>query len=276
MKKYIIIPTLEPDPGFVVRVEELRKKIPAQIVVIDDGSGPDYREIFVQIDAMDGCAVLYHEENRGKGRALKTGFAYVRRCVEAEKGTAGRTAEIVKPAAGILCLDSDGQHSAENGAELLELVENCPGTLILGGRDFKGRGVPWKSRLGNRVSSAVFRLISGRYFSDTQTGLRAFDDSLLDLMTETPGERFEYETNVLLACISREIPVRTEKISTVLLFLGHFSENCFGLASLLCCALFWIFSCSGSLTRESGRQAGRSGPGILQRPPRGRVSSPRR
>ena len=263
MKKYIIIPTLEPDPGFVVRVEELRKKIPAQIVVIDDGSGPDYREIFVQIDAMDGCAVLYHEENRGKGRALKTGFAYVRRCVEAEKGTAGRTAEIVKPAAGILCLDSDGQHSAENGAELLELVENCPGTLILGGRDFKGRGVPWKSRLGNRVSSAVFRLISGRYLSDTQTGLRAFDDSLLDLMTETPGERFEYETNVLLACISRGICIRTEKISTVYIDKNegtHFRPVRdsaailrtlfrelfrFGVSSLLCAFLdlflFWLF-----------------------------------
>ena len=215
MKKYIIIPTLEPDPCFLARVEELREQIPAQIVVIDDGSGSDYRERFEQIDEMDGCVVLYHEENRGKGRALKTGFSYVRRCLSAEKKASGGSGEWLEPAAGILCLDSDGQHSAENGAELLELVENCPGTLILGGRDFTGREVPWKSRLGNRVSSAVFRLISGRYLSDTQTGLRAFDDSLLDLMTETPGERFEYETNVLLACISRGICIRTEKISTV-------------------------------------------------------------
>ena len=44
MKNYIIIPTLEPDPGFDKRVAELRKKIPAQIVVVDDGSGSDYQE----------------------------------------------------------------------------------------------------------------------------------------------------------------------------------------------------------------------------------------
>ncbi len=263
MKKYIIIPTLEPDPCFLARVEELREQIPAQIVVIDDGSGSDYRERFEQIDEMDGCVVLYHEENRGKGRALKTGFSYVRRCLSAEKKASGGSGEWLEPAAGILCLDSDGQHSAENGAELLELVENCPGTLILGGRDFTGREVPWKSRLGNRVSSAVFRLISGRYLSDTQTGLRAFDDSLLDLMTETPGERFEYETNVLLACISRGICIRTEKISTVYIDKNkgtHFRPVRdsaailrtlfrelfrFGVSSLLCAFLdlflFWLF-----------------------------------
>ena len=184
MKKYIIIPTLEPDPCFCARIEELLEQMAAQVVVVDDGSGEDYREIFKRIDEMDECIVLHHEENKGKGRALKTGFSYVRRCVAAEKETAGGNEELMKPAAGILCLDSDGQHSAENGAEMLELAENCPGTLILGGRDFSGREVPWKSRLGNRVSSAVFRLISGRYLSDTQTGLRAFDDSLLDLMLE--------------------------------------------------------------------------------------------
>ena len=61
MKKYIIIPTLEPDPCFHARVEELREQIPARIVVIDDGSGSDYRERFEQIDEMDGCVVLYHE-----------------------------------------------------------------------------------------------------------------------------------------------------------------------------------------------------------------------
>ena len=217
MKKYIVIPTLEPDPCFCARIEKLLEQMAAQVVVVDDGSGEDYREIFKRIDEMDECVVLHHEENKGKGRALKTGFSYVRRCVAAEKETAGGNEELMKPAAGILCLDSDGQHSAENGAEMLELAENCPGTLILGGRDFSGREVPWKSRLGNRVSSAVFRLISGRYLSDTQTGLRAFDDSLLDLMLEIPGERFEYEMNVLLACVSMGIPIRTEKIDTVYL-----------------------------------------------------------
>lgn len=262
MKNYIIIPTLEPDPGFDKRVAELRKKIPAQIVVVDDGSGSDYQEIFDRVGETGGCTVLHHGENMGKGRALKTGLAYVRQCIETETEAEERDAEMKKPVAVILCLDSDGQHSAENGATVLERARCCPGTLILGGRNFSESGVPWKSRLGNRVSSAVFQLISGRYLSDTQTGLRAFDDSLLDLMLEIPGERFEYETNVLLTCVSRGIPVRAEKIDTVYIdknegthfhpvrdsaaVLGVlFREPLrFGLSSLLCALLdlflFWL------------------------------------
>ena len=262
MERYIIIPVLEPDPMFGERVENLIRRIPARIVVVDDGSGPDYREIFARVGGIRGCSVLHHRENKGKGRALKTGFAYVRRRI-AERKAAGGILETKKPVAVILCLDSDGQHLPEDGEAVLELAGCCPGTLILGGRNFAQRGVPWKSRLGNLVSSAVFCMVSGRYLSDTQTGLRAFDDSLLDLMLEIPGERFEYETNMLLTCVSREIPVRVERIDTV--YLGknegsHFHPvrdsaavlgALFGeplrfvLSSLLCAFLdlflFWLF-----------------------------------
>ena len=78
-----------------------------------------------------------------------------------------------------------------------------------------GKEVPWKSRFGNWISSVVFRALSGIYLADTQTGFRAFDGSLLELMLRVPGERFEYETSVLLACAKQDIPVRTEKIETV-------------------------------------------------------------
>lgn len=275
MKNFIIIPTLEPDQDFDSRVEQLRKSIPAQIVVVEDGSGTDYQEIFDRVSETDGCTVLHHGENMGKGRALKTGFAYVRQCIEAETEAAEKDMETEIPVAVILCMDSDGQHSAENGAMVLKRARSCPGTLILGGRNFSESGVPWKSRLGNRVSSAVFQLISGRYLSDTQTGLRAFDDSLLDLMLEVPGERFEYETNVLLACVSRGIPVRVEKIDTVYIdknegthfhpvrdsaaVLGAlFREPLrFGMSSLLCAFLdlflFWLIEKRIEVTGQQER-----------------------
>lgn len=200
-RAYIIIPALEPKPGLCRQITKLRDRIPSQIVVIDDGSGADYRKIFDQIAEMDDCLVLRHEENRGKGQALKTGFRYV-------KKSGG-------PDSRILCLDCDGQHLPQDGARLLETVGMHPGTLVLGGRDFSEAAVPWKSRLGNRMSSAFFWLFCGIYLSDTQTGLRAFDRSLLDLMLRIPGDRFEYETRVLLVCAQQGTPILTEKIKTV-------------------------------------------------------------
>ncbi|HJC75097.1 MAG TPA: glycosyltransferase family 2 protein [Candidatus Mediterraneibacter faecavium] len=209
-RTYIVIPAFEPGPGLRDRIREMRDRISAQIVVIDDGSGADHRETFDQLEEMENCTVLRHERNKGKGSALKTGFAYVLRQMTVQDRSAYE-----QSSAWILCADCDGQHLPDDGVRLLELSRRHPGSLILGVRDFSGPEVPWKSRFGNRFSSIVFRTLSGIYLEDTQTGFRAFDDSLLELMLGVPGERFEYETSVLLVCARQGIPVRTEKIETV-------------------------------------------------------------
>lgn len=203
-ENYIVIPALEPGHKFLGYIRELLEKTGAEVIVVDDGSGPAYRHLFDRIGAMEGCTVLRHEKNRGKGRALKTAFSYIK----ARSGE-GRSR------AGILCTDCDGQHTAEDGVRLLMLAWQHPGSLILGVRDFSESHVPWKSRLGNRIASRAMKAASGLSIRDTQTGLRAFDSSLLDFLTDIPGERFDYETQMLLACAGRGIPVYTADIRTV-------------------------------------------------------------
>lgn len=268
-RTYIIIPALEPESGLCRQIRELQEKIPSQVVVIDDGSGRDYREIFDRIEKMAGCIVLHHGENRGKGQALKTGFRYVRE-------SAGK-------ACRVLCLDCDGQHLPQDGVRLLRTAEKHPDTLVLGVRDFSGKEVPWKSRLGNRISSVLFRVFSGIYLADTQTGFRAFDGMLLDQMLEIPGDRFEYETRVLFACAEQGIPVRTEKIETVYLNENagtHFRSvqdslrvtgalfggpGRFVFTSLLCALLdlflFWLFDETFTHIRSASLLSRFFGPG---------------
>ena len=268
-RTYIIIPALEPESGLCRQIRELQEKIPSQVVVIDDGSGRDYREIFDRIEKMAGCIVLHHGENRGKGQALKTGFRYVRE-------SAGK-------ACRVLCLDCDGQHLPQDGVRLLRTAEKHPDTLVLGVRDFSGKEVPWKSRLGNRISSVLFRVFSGIYLADTQTGFRAFDGMLLDQMLEIPGDRFEYETRVLFACAEQGIPVRTEKIETVYLNENagtHFrpvqdslrvtgalfgGPGRFVFTSLLCALLdlflFWLFDETFTHIRSASLLSRFFGPG---------------
>ena len=72
------------------------------IIVVDDGSGPDYATIFDE--ARSFATVLTHKENRGKGAALKTGLSYIEEhCV---------------PDSVIVTMDADGQHRVADAMKI--------------------------------------------------------------------------------------------------------------------------------------------------------------
>ena len=91
-----------------------------------------------------------------------------------------------------------------------------PGSLVLGVRNFD-KDIPLRSKLGNKITRTVFRIVSRTKVTDTQTGLRAFNFSLLDYMLQTEGSRYEYEMNMLLHCHRNGIPVVEIPIKTVYL-----------------------------------------------------------
>ena len=119
---YIVIPAFCPDRELCRRVEEIRLTVPSEIVIVDDGSGEEFIGIFRQLRESDGCTVLSHDKNRGKGAALKTAFQYIK-----EKEETGNK---------ILCIDCDGQHLPEDGRKLLTRLGEHPEALILGGGTF--------------------------------------------------------------------------------------------------------------------------------------------
>ncbi|WP_438495150.1 glycosyltransferase [Paenibacillus sp. IHBB 3054] len=197
----ILIPAYEPDKRLLELIVKLQEYQLGPIVLVDDGSGPAYRGIFDMAEAF-GCTVLTHETNLGKGRALKTGFRYIQ-----ETGLSGY----------VVCADSDGQHLPHDIKRIVEVLQNqtTPG-IVLGSRRFSGT-IPLRSRFGNSVTRAVFSLTTGTKIYDTQTGLRGFSFPMLDWLCQIPGERFEYEMNMLLTA-HREGYTLTEKyIDTVYL-----------------------------------------------------------
>ncbi|WP_159442064.1 bifunctional glycosyltransferase family 2/GtrA family protein [Clostridium sp. Marseille-P2415] len=196
----ILIPSLEPDAKLPVYIKELNKYGLSRIVIVDDGSGGNYQNIFNALEN-GGCTVLRHRENLGKGTALKTGFQFIK--------------ENLNGYSCIVTVDSDGQHAAKDVYKLIKEAVCRPDALLLGVRDFKEAGVPAKSLIGNRITSAAFAALYGRYLSDTQTGLRAFGPMLMDQMLAIKGSRFEYETQVLITCIRSKIPILTIPIQTI-------------------------------------------------------------
>ena len=197
----ILIPSLEPDDRLPAYVAALRGRGFAHVVVVDDGSSEGYQPIFSRLQAMDGCEVLHHEVNRGKGVALKTGYAHIQRSLP--------------DAVGVITADADGQHTVEDCWKLAKALCENQDALYLGSRDFGLAHVPPKSRWGNRITSGVFRLLYGQWLPDTQTGLRAFPAKQLSFMQEVEGDRFEYEMNVLIACARSGIPMVPVTIETI-------------------------------------------------------------
>jgi glycosyltransferase involved in cell wall biosynthesis len=206
MKTAIIIPALNPDYRLAELVSRIRRISDAAVVVVNDGSSAGHRALFALLEDGKNCIVARHSRNLGKGAALKTGIRLALECYP------GLT--------GFVTADADGQHRAEDIVRLSNDLRLHPGSIILGTRDLTAPQVPFKSRWGNRITSGVFRLCSGVGCPDTQTGLRAFPVGLTEFLLSVPGERYEYEMNVLLAAAREHIPLVMLPVSTV-----YFGDN---------------------------------------------------
>ncbi len=198
----IIIPAYEPDERLLDLLDTLVNNS-RKIIIVNDGSGDKYAEIFTKALAKIepyGGVLLVHDINRGKGRALKTAFKYV--------------IENIPDAIGVITADSDGQHTTECIDMVANEFINYPNCLVLGVRCFDGEGIPWKSRFGNDMTIKTMRFVSGLNISDTQTGLRAIPLAFMKELVDFGGDRFEFETQMLLETIDR-YEIREVKISTI-------------------------------------------------------------
>lgn len=196
----VIIPSLNPDEKLLKTVIDLEEKGFSDIVIVNDGSAEEYIPYFPNIDEHPACTILTHEINKGKGAALKTAFRY---CLDNRPRNTG-----------VVTIDADGQHLVKDIIACVEEM-NKTGKVILGCRDFSEPQVPHRSRFGNRTTSLVFKVFCGLKISDTQTGLRAIPSRYLGGFLNIKGDRYEYETNMLLEMQSNHIEFSEVKISTV-------------------------------------------------------------
>lgn len=197
----VIIPSLEPDERLISVVQDIQKIGMKNIIVVNDGSGEEYSNIFEAIEGRKGVTVLKHNVNLGKGRALKTAFNY---CLNT-----------FDDLCGVVTADSDGQHTARNiwgCAEALVLNRN---KLILGVRDFSAPDIPFRSKFGNNLTVLVLNAACGIKVADTQTGLRGIPAEFMKKLLSVPGERFEYETNMLIETKDSETGIYEVPIETI-------------------------------------------------------------
>lgn len=199
-KVTVIIPSLNPDEKLMNTVGELEALGFNDIVIVNDGSEKEYLQYFPDTEKHPCCTVLTHEINQGKGAALKTAFKFI--------------LESRPESRGVVTIDADGQHLVKDIEACVTAMQES-GKIILGSRDFSQPNVPPRSRFGNRSTSLVFLLFCGLRISDTQTGLRAIPKEYLPMFSSVKGERYEYETNMLLELKKQHLPYHEVEIDTV-------------------------------------------------------------
>lgn len=202
----LLIPALNPDEKLLKLVDGLLGEGFKNFFVVNDGSDAKCLPIFEQLKSKceDGVNlyIFTHYKNLGKGRALKNAFNQIY--------TVFPNFECV------VTLDADGQHAVEDIIKVADSTLAHPNSLVLGSRKF-GEGVPFRSKFGNILTRNVMKVLCGISVRDTQTGLRGFSKQTLAEFLDIPGERYEYEMNVLLATKEKSIPIVEETIQTIYL-----------------------------------------------------------
>ncbi len=197
----VVLPSLNPDHRFKSVADGLIEAGFRHIVVVDDGSDEAHKHWFDELRGKETCHLLVHEVNKGKGRALKDAFAYVH--------------EQLPELKGVVTIDGDGQHLLGDIIACGERMLAEGDKVVMGCRDFSHPDVPPRSVAGNRFTAAMFRLCYGIRITDTQTGLRAIPAQYLESFSRIEGERFEYETNMLLQMKRMGVAFVEQPIETV-------------------------------------------------------------
>ena len=181
---HVVVPAYNPGE-IVVDVVERTRSHADTIVIVDDGCDDRNRAYLERCACLPGVSLLTHPRNCGKGFALMTGI--------------GQCLDRMRAGDYILTMDSDGQHDPDDIAKFRDLLIERPNLDFALGERLDRRTMPVKSRIGNSVATALFRLQMGTSIRDTQTGMRllckAFARRVHDEVR--PG-RYETEMDMLI------------------------------------------------------------------------------
>ena len=206
-----LIPAYNPTERLVGIVRGLAESGFASIVVVNDGSDAGCDPVFAEVATIGGVTLLRHAVNLGKGAALKTGLnhAFCR----------------FRDHTGVVTVDADGQHLAEDARKVALSLRKNPDALVIGARGFDTE-VPFRSRIGNGLTRHLFRCLIGQKLTDTQSGLRGIPMGFVPSLLKIPSSGYEFELDMLLACKYTGRRIVEEPIRTVYLegnIASHFN-----------------------------------------------------
>ena len=196
----VLIPTFNPSNKLHELIDQLIKYSVTQIILVDDGSDLAHKTVLNDLEKQKRITILHHDQNMGKGAALKDGLKYAY--------------EHFPNIVGVVTADGDGQHTTKDIIAIGETLEKEKDKLILGTRCFDKK-VPLRSRIGNLLTRNIFKAVVGLKVNDTQSGLRGIPKDFIPRLLEIKSVGYEFELDVLLTSKYSGWHIVEQKIETI-------------------------------------------------------------
>ena len=195
MKIGAIIPALNAARYLPDLIREIKSRHPElRVLVIDDGS----TDATAEAAEVAGAEVIAHPENRGKGAALATGYAWAHD----------------QELALVFTLDADGQHLPAEMKDFLAVQDDSNADAVVGNRMAKTVGMPWLRKLTNRFTSWVISRLAGCHIPDSQNGYRLYKVGCLGEL-DLQSSRYDAESEILVRLARRGYMITSVPVSTV-------------------------------------------------------------
>ncbi len=176
-------------------VKKLSGQIPVQnVIIVNDGSADSTGELA----SKTGATVLEHKVNRGKGEALKTGFAYA----------------LAQGFDYVVTMDADLQHRPEELSGFIRKIDSDSIGILVGTRSFGFKNMPFDRVLTNFTTSVILSFLSGQTIKDSQSGYRSISCQILKDI-KLKSRRYDLESEILIKAGRRGYSIGQVPISTV-------------------------------------------------------------
>jgi len=191
-----IIPAYQDEKHIGDIVRRTRERLD-RVLVVDDGSSDQTAQRAHEA----GAEVIVHDQNRGKGEAIKTGLGHW----------------LDRQVTWVSLLDSDGQHLPEEIDRFLTAAaSSTQPTFLIGNRMNNLAGMPFFRRIVNHYMSGQISRACKQQIPDTQCGFRMLDHQLIPQLLSPESVRgFDYDTEMLIIASRKGYRIESVPITTV-------------------------------------------------------------
>jgi len=169
-------------------------KLVDQVVVCDDGSND---QTLKKAEAA-GAYVIRHEQNQGKGSALKSLFKYAKH----------QNSDV------IVTMDGDGQFIPEEIPHLFKPIIENGYDIVIGNRFEKNEEMPKYREFGNKMLDRIIKATSDLPFNDTQSGFRAYSKLAIDSI-KFSNDGFGADSEILINAFEKGLKITEQKVKVL-------------------------------------------------------------
>ncbi len=178
----------------VQNVREILKRVQAtglawEILIVDDGSTDGTRDILEELDGTDQIRVILHEENQGKGAAVRTGFGEAKGDV-------------------FLIQDADLEYDPRDYPNILKPIEEGIADVVFGSRFLGGprRSTMFLHMIANKLLTLATNILYNNILTDMETGYKVFRREVLDGIT-LHSNSFNFEPEFTAKILKKNVRI---------------------------------------------------------------------